>query len=50
MHPCLHDESQLKVWLNAVTSLVIGPGLGRDQETHMPVQTVLDTVLHNKSF
>jgi NAD(P)H-hydrate repair Nnr-like enzyme with NAD(P)H-hydrate dehydratase domain len=40
----------LKVWLNAITSIVIGPGLGRDKETTQPVHTVLNTVIDNKQL
>jgi ATP-dependent NAD(P)H-hydrate dehydratase len=29
-HPCLNDMKELNFWLNAMTSIVIGPGLGRE--------------------
>lgn len=32
VHPCLHDKEETLKWLEtAVTSVVIGPGLGRDE-------------------
>jgi len=32
VHPCLTNKEELLKWLEACTSVVIGPGLGRDEE------------------
>jgi ATP-dependent NAD(P)H-hydrate dehydratase len=35
VHPCLNDREELLKWLDsAVTSVVIGPGLGRHEENN----------------
>ncbi|TNV76853.1 hypothetical protein FGO68_gene11211 [Halteria grandinella] len=50
VHPCLYDMEQLDMWLNAVTSVVVGPGLGRDKETQQAVERVLQRVIDNEKM
>ncbi len=44
VHPCLTNRDELHKWLDFVTSIVIGPGLGRDSQTESVVKDVLEKV------
>lgn len=44
VHPCLNDTEELLKWLDACTSVVIGPGLGRDEKTATVVRKVIDKI------
>ncbi len=40
----------MKTWLNAVTSIVIGPGLGRDETILETFDTVLNKIIEDKNL
>lgn len=45
VHPCLHQPDQASKWiLNACSSLVVGPGLGRDEFTGKYMQSIFKTL------
>ena len=46
VHPCLEKKEEVLKWLDACTSLVIGPGLGRDEETALIIQEVIDKIIY----
>ena len=50
VHPCLNNKNELVKWLDAVTSIVIGPGLGRDESTADVVKEVLEKVLKQEDL
>lgn len=45
MHPVLDNSSEIIKWLSAIYSLVIGPGLGREEDTSKVLEDVLKEAL-----
>lgn len=45
MHPVLDNSSEIIKWFPAIYSLVIGPGLGREEETANVLEDVLKEAL-----
>jgi ATP-dependent NAD(P)H-hydrate dehydratase len=48
VHPCLNDPDEMIKWMDACTSIVIGPGLGRDESTSEMVRRVLGKVVESE--
>ena len=50
VHPCLGNRDELLKWLDSVTSIVIGPGLGREEKTSLVVNDVLERVISQEKL
>ena len=44
VHPVLNDTDSLIKWFDACTSMVIGPGLGRDEKLAQGLEKILYTI------
>jgi len=45
VHPTLEKPEEVTKWFSALNSLVIGPGLGRNEETGILLEQILEKVL-----
>jgi ATP-dependent NAD(P)H-hydrate dehydratase len=50
VHPCLNDIEETEKWMDACNSVVIGPGLGRDENLGNILYKVLKKVEENEKL